>query len=402
MECPRGWVSSEGAPACTNCAGGQHANRAGASACRWCPVHPGVDCVGLGADPPGTTGILTPQNGFWTPDWDAYAAKPWQRNTSVFQCLKKSSCAAANGTLRDAPATAFACVEGSEGALCAACTAPDYFWSSSGLRCLRCDTSHLTDGAKLAIGAALTAAALWVLLKCVARQKALWLGAVLHGARCNMKQRKRQRRRRRRRHRKGGDSDDDEVRRRGLTGGVVIRLGLSAVRAAHAFVKSARRGRFGLGETFRIFVNMAKTVTHLYSTLVFCIHWPQSMQILLDAARMFAFDFMPETRMPCWVTGWSYYSKLWLSAVAPVALTVVFLLYGIVVEACGRRNGRSAARRNLRAAARQNWRRKQARGGTDSCLVAGLWRGAPLVLFCIDLIHPMITRSAKAIAEHCL
>ena len=79
--------------------------------------------------------------------------------------------------------------------------------------------------------------------------------------------------------------------------------------------------------------NTSKTVTFLYSTLIYCTSFPAAMNDLLSMASIFAFDLFGETKMPCIVTGWTYFSRIQVAAFGPLAFTAVFILGGIILAA---------------------------------------------------------------------
>ena len=110
-----------------------------------------------------------------------------------------------------------------------------------------------------------------------------------------------------------------------------VNLRATAIQAVHKSIKSAKRGVLGSGETVRITLNAAKVVSHLHGSLAWCITWPSSMNKLRDIVSIFAVDVFSETRMPCMVTGFSYYSRILGVIFAPVVLVavVVFVRGGL-------------------------------------------------------------------------
>ena len=61
---------------------------------------------------------------------------------------------------------------------------------------------------------------------------------------------------------------------------------------------------------------------HLYGSLAICLRWPAALQVLLNAAAVLAIDVTEEMRLPCFVAKWSFFTKMQLVAVLPLALTV--------------------------------------------------------------------------------
>ena len=117
-------------------------------------------------------------------------------------------------------------------------------------------------------------------------------------------------------------------------------LGEGAIRAAHAFVKSAKNGKFGNEEVWRILLNGMKVVTHLYSTLSFCVSWPASLDAFREVAALLAVDPVTESKLPCFFASWDLDSRVNVALLAPIAVVVgVFLLFFIRYLCCGRWRG---------------------------------------------------------------
>jgi len=195
------------AMACSPCPRGTF-SAAGSDACAMCPRTRGVACTG---------GVLLPQGGYWSAArtrWGDVPANAWRE--TVFECLTPDSCVVnANASASRDPASAYACAEGHEGTLCAACGA-GYFWRHA--RCERCDAAALNAAAKTTLWALVAGAALTVALKLCMRRRAGRMLAHLHVVRRSVRQRERRLRARRcrlrLRNRHGADYFDKTKRRK--------------------------------------------------------------------------------------------------------------------------------------------------------------------------------------------
>ena len=119
-------------------------------------------------------------------------------------------------------------------------------------------------------------------------------------------------------------------------------------------------------------------------TLTYCLVFPTAMVHLQSMANLFAFDVVAESKVPCWVTEFSYYKRIQLAIAAP------FLITGAIVGASilwarwyppapqRRTGGRHAALESRRE---------------EGCCARGLWKAAPYALFCLDFLYPAITRT---------
>ena len=111
------------------------------------------------------------------------------------------------------------------------------------------------------------------------------------------------------------------------------------------------------------------------------------MTLLMDAAAVFALDLVSETKMPCYFVTFDYYTRIRLVSVGPVAFTA-FIFIVCVVYAC-LTDGKPAKPQQRR-------RRQRNQLGTHlpmTRLSAGLWKAAPIALFFLDLVHPMVCPS---------
>ena len=113
----------------------------------------------------------------------------------------------------------------------------------------------------------------------------------------------------------------------------------------------------------------------------------------MDAAAVFALDLVSETKMPCYFVTFDYYTRIRLVSVGPVAFTA-FIFIVCVVYAC-LTDGKPAKPQQRR-------RRQRNQLGTHlpmTRLSAGLWKAAPIALFFLDLVHPMVCRTLQVILQ---
>ena len=120
-----------------------------------------------------------------------------------------------------------------------------------------------------------------------------------------------------------------------------------------------------------------------YATLNYCLKWPAAMDSVLAAFDFLAMDVVSETKLPCEIKGFNYYTRVKFAVFSPMVLMALAAVGGI------------AWRWHLR---RQ--RRKTRKGGrrshdasTGKLIKDGLWTAAPFALFILDLIWPAVTRA---------
>ena len=121
-------------------------------------------------------------------------------------------------------------------------------------------------------------------------------------------------------------------------------------------------------------------------TLSYCLILPKAMNQLLAIASLLVLDVFEESRLPCLVTEFDYFSKIKVAIFAPLAIVLAIVL-GCVAwsAACTTKKRR---RRGVAAAAME-----RRRGVEDTHVVKrGLWWAATPALFVIDLLWPSITR----------
>jgi hypothetical protein len=181
-------------------------------------------------------------------------------------------------------------------------------------------------------------------------------------------------------------SDDDDKEDRGST--VVDIIERVTVQLVHGAVKAVTKGGTKNTETLRIFFNVSKVSAHLYATLSYCLHFPKAMNDLLAVASVFALDLVSETRMPCTLTGFTYFDRVKIAIFAPLALIVMGALVG-VLWAAQRHKKRRANRITVTPSALEM---ERARGSSNSVIKTGLWKAAGPLIFALDLCYPTITR----------
>ena len=130
----------------------------------------------------------------------------------------------------------------------------------------------------------------------------------------------------------------------------------AAVHAARSAVKSAKAGLFHMGasESFRIVLNAAKVLSHLFSgSLVYCAHFPKSMNFLMDAAAMFALNLVSETKLPCHFVSFDFYTRVIVAAVGPIVVSA-FVFAACLVHTSYNRKRQLTVRELQRQVTRPN------------------------------------------------
>ena len=393
--CGAGKIAPLGSPQCVHCPKGTF-SRANATRCEPCTA-PGADCSGAHG---GAPGVLRPLSGFWAPAVHTSDPALFDASTVVFACLRASSCEADPGATR--PAAAYRCAEGHRGVLCASC-APAWYFSRD--RCLRCDASPASPVLVAVAAAALAAGLALAAYRWHARRHSARMVKQLHSMRKALKEARKERRRRRG---KNARKKKEAGGRAAALGGRVgracawwrLRMKKAAVFAVHEAVTSARDklADFG-GESSRIVLNASKCVSHLNTTLNYCLTWPKALERLRPVFRALSFNVFGLSRSACWFVGYDYYTQLRVAMLAPVLLTLALVLGGMVVHAYGARRQRRRSAlavsdvadfspRRLNRERRAALRKKH----LDTPLKAGLWTSAHAVLWCLDLLYPAICR----------
>ena len=113
---------------------------------------------------------------------------------------------------------------------------------------------------------------------------------------------------------------------------------------------------------------------------------------MIQLTSVFALELFAEGKIPCFVTQFDYYDRVTATMVAPIVISVVLVLVGILLEARERRRRRRGNDNRTRSMLRSAKRR----GSEKSVIKAGLWRTAAINLFVIDLMFPTITRTLLA------
>ena len=112
------------------------------------------------------------------------------------------------------------------------------------------------------------------------------------------------------------------------------------------------------------------------------------MEALLGMFATFSMDMFAEAKMPCMMTGFTYFTRIMMVAIAPIVMTVVYI--GLGVAWASRK--RERRRKHTVMVRRSVIVRERARG-SHNLLMDGLWIAAPYILFTIDLFHPTITKT---------
>ena len=395
-DCTAGQVTLiAGSPSCSGCLAGQYANApTRGTACLVCPRVPGVAC---------NDGLIEAQDGYWSPavmldDTDAAAAEPFSDRTSVFACLTAAACVGNDGAAL-LPSTAFNCTRGHRGSLCAVCDR-GYHFSKNG--CQKCEEFKLSDGAIAVIVVLVLVLALLLGLQSAVRRRAAELKATLHTMRRRLHLRQKQQ-----------DAEDEavpaprrssRVRRMAIT--VKTELNIHVIRAAHAFIKQTRRSKKMFtfaGESMRILFNCSKCISHLYSTLQYCLVWPSSLDKLFSMFNLLGLDIVAEAKVPCFVNDFSAYDMVTTLAILPLVVTALLGVVG-VVHVCHAHRKHVAKHAHHRkhsalaeTAALRLWHHAQAAAAmkqTEGPVhQKALWVAAPAVLFLLDLLYPLTTRT---------
>ena len=166
--------------------------------------------------------------------------------------------------------------------------------------------------------------------------------------------------------------------------------------AVHDQVAAARDGLAGLGgESTRILLNAFKVFSHLYESLVYCVHWPAAMLKLRDALGVLSFNFFAGESAACFIDGVTYYWRLVFVSVAPFLIVVALVGLGMLAAIQRRKKQRTQAIAPSGAAgsAVVNVVAAQRLKRVDTTLKAGMWATAHLSLFILDLLYPTITRT---------
>ena len=117
------------------------------------------------------------------------------------------------------------------------------------------------------------------------------------------------------------------------------------------------------------------------------------MNSLRAMASVFAVDVFSETKLPCMVANWDYFSRLQVTMLAPVGIILVMFLVGIPWAASNRRQRRSAIVNHATKSKLRRQRMERKRGTDRSIFVAAWWQMAAAILFLVDLIYPTVTRT---------
>ena len=104
------------------------------------------------------------------------------------------------------------------------------------------------------------------------------------------------------------------------------------------------------------------------------------MQQLMDIAAVFALDLFSESKLPCFLTKWDYFDRIWAAILAPI-------IFAVFTTLC---------------CAFQVTRKHRQRDHRRSIWSKAVWQAAPIVLFVMDIFFPALTRtpvfdSAKSI-----
>ena len=105
------------------------------------------------------------------------------------------------------------------------------------------------------------------------------------------------------------------------------------------------------------------------------------MNGLLELASAMALDFFKEAKLPCFMVGFSYYTRVAIACVAPVALSLAIVLLGYW---WARSHRKTRTRKNMAAFLRAKKRGAHS-GHSANTFKRGLWISAPYVLFANDL-----------------
>ena len=127
----------------------------------------------------------------------------------------------------------------------------------------------------------------------------------------------------------------------------------------------------------------------LDGTLAYCLAFPEAMNGLLSVYSLLAADVVTESRVPCAIPQFDYYTKVWIMIVAPFAVTLILVVGGIL-SAAWHRDRRKRKRITVTSS---TLRKEKRRGAHKSTLKMGLWKASTYVLFMLDLLYPAITRT---------
>ena len=109
----------------------------------------------------------------------------------------------------------------------------------------------------------------------------------------------------------------------------------------------------------------------------------------LAMARLFSLDLVSDTKMPCLLTNFNYFSRVQAAAIAPLAVCGIMFVYGLVWAARHQKK-----RRTNRISVTSSFvRRERKRGSVNSIIKTGMWKVAAPLLFFLDLVYPIVTRT---------
>ena len=355
-DCPTGYVSvAAGLATCHLCSHGRFADSSrGAKECLDCPLH-GFKCSG---------GLLLPLDGFWTPP-GVEGEDSFTPNTVVFSCLTKASCVANHATATTrllTPATAYNCSEGHMGVLCAECRDNFYFKEK---RCLRCDDAAVSPHVVPVVIVVLSLAACYVVFRVASRMISREAKTACHAIRKEIHD----------------EATRRQKRQPSVAQQLATKIRIFSVRLVRSSVKSANEHIVEHSETLRVVLGFAKIITHLFSTLSYCFWLPSAMDGVLAVSSLIIFDIFNETRLPCFVPNFSFYTKVLIVTVAPLVLVGVLFVGGVLI----------AVAKREREIERQESMLEELH--IVPIVKQGMWMAAAPALFFLDLLWPTITRT---------
>ena len=130
-------------------------------------------------------------------------------------------------------------------------------------------------------------------------------------------------------------------------------------------------------------------IPHADSTLTYCLTWPTSMKTLFAIASTFALDIFSETKMPCAMTGFTYFTRILVAVFMPFAVAGVLVL-GALLWSVRHHRQRRTSKISMR---RSTLRRERQRGSHNSVVKTALWKISAAMLVFVDFIYPTVCRT---------
>ena len=111
--------------------------------------------------------------------------------------------------------------------------------------------------------------------------------------------------------------------------------------------------------------------------------WPKAMDLFLSIASFLALDVVTDTKVACFVSDFGYFARIKVAVAGPLAIALIFVLVSILWAACACCSGKKT----------RNAAHRASRFHSDNAVVRGFWAAVHPILFFVDLVHPIVTRT---------